>query len=145
MREPHQKRLLTATGVMKPLHGEELAVDGIVRLIQHRAHRWHLGVGEHRIPPRFLGLKPAPHALAMLCAHRRGDAIGKVAEALAQCHDPQACTLATPVEQSMEFARRYGCALHILNSDHRLQDEVRFLKYLFEYFLVSLDLPQDVS
>ena len=49
-----------------------------------------------------------------------------------------------PVEQSMEFARRHGCALHILNSDHRLQDEVRFLKYLFEYFLISLDLPQDV-
>ena len=50
-----------------------------------------------------------------------------------------------PVEQSMEFARRHGCALHILNSDHRLQDEVRFLKYLFEYFLISLDLPQDAS
>ena len=50
-----------------------------------------------------------------------------------------------PVEQSIEFARRHGCALHILNSDHRLQDEVRFLKYLFEYFLISLDLPQDVS
>jgi hypothetical protein len=26
-----------------------------------------------------------------------------------------------------------------------LQDEVRFLKYVFEYFLISLDLPQDVS
>jgi len=50
-----------------------------------------------------------------------------------------------PIEQSIDFARRYGCALHILNSDHRLQDEVRFLKYLFEYFLVSLDLPQDAS
>jgi pimeloyl-ACP methyl ester carboxylesterase len=50
-----------------------------------------------------------------------------------------------PVEQSIEFARRYGCALHLLNSDHRLQDEVRFLKYLFEYFLVSLDLSPDVS
>lgn len=50
-----------------------------------------------------------------------------------------------PVEQSIEFARRHGCALHILNSDHRLQDEVRFLKYLFEYFLVSLDLPPDAS
>jgi len=50
-----------------------------------------------------------------------------------------------PVEQSIEFARRHGCALHILNSDHRLQDEVRLLKYLFEYFLVSLDLPQDAS
>ena len=50
-----------------------------------------------------------------------------------------------PVEQSIEFARRYGCALHILDSDHRLQDEVRFLKYLFEYFLISLDLPPDVA
>src|ERR1044071_7414060 len=50
-----------------------------------------------------------------------------------------------PVEQSIEFARRHGCALHILNSDHRLQDEVRFLQYLFEYFLVRRHLRQDVS
>jgi alpha/beta superfamily hydrolase len=50
-----------------------------------------------------------------------------------------------PVEQSIDFARKNGCALHLLNSDHRLQDEVRFLKYVFEYFLISLDLPQDVS
>jgi pimeloyl-ACP methyl ester carboxylesterase len=50
-----------------------------------------------------------------------------------------------PVEQSIDFARKNGCALHLLNSDHRLQDEVRFLKYLFEYFLISLDLPRDVS
>jgi hypothetical protein len=50
-----------------------------------------------------------------------------------------------PVEQSIEFARRYGCSLHILDSDHRLQSEVRFLKYLFEYFLVSIDLPPDAS
>ena len=48
-------------------------------------------------------------------------------------------------QRSIEFARHYGCALHLLNSDHRLQDEVRFIKYLFEYFLVSLDLPPDAS
>src|SRR5262245_38784758 len=53
--------------MVEALHGEELAVDGVVGLIQQRAAGRHLWVGEHRIPPRFLGLKPAPararHAL----------------------------------------------------------------------------------
>ena len=48
--KPGEKRLLAATWVMKPFHGEELAVDGVVRLIQHRAPRWHLRVGEDGIP-----------------------------------------------------------------------------------------------
>src|SRR6266446_10301508 len=99
VRHPGEKRRLAPTGMVEPLHGEERAVDGVVRLIQHGAHCWHLGVGEHRIPPRFLGLKPAPHALAMLCAHRRGDVSGTVAYALAQRHHPQACALATPMQR----------------------------------------------
>ena len=46
-----------------------------------------------------------------------------------------------PVEQSMAFAREHGCALHILNDGHRLQESVRQIKHLFEDFLVALDLP----
>ena len=55
VRQAGEKRRLTPPGVMETFHGEELAVDGIVRLIQHGAHRWHLRVFEHRIPARFGG------------------------------------------------------------------------------------------
>lgn len=47
-----------------------------------------------------------------------------------------------PVENAIRFAREYGATLHILDSDHRLHDKVRVIKYLFEYFLVHLDLPK---
>jgi alpha/beta superfamily hydrolase len=47
-----------------------------------------------------------------------------------------------PVQQSIDFAREYGCALHLLESDHRLRDQLRIITFLFEYFLISLDLPQ---
>jgi alpha/beta superfamily hydrolase len=47
-----------------------------------------------------------------------------------------------PVENSIRFAREYPATLHILESDHRLHDVLSFVNYLFEYFLVSLDLPK---
>ncbi|HTL49251.1 MAG TPA: alpha/beta fold hydrolase [Steroidobacteraceae bacterium] len=47
-----------------------------------------------------------------------------------------------PVENSMKFAREYSATLHILDSDHRLHSELSLVNYLFEYFLVSLDLPK---
>ena len=74
-----EKHRLTPAGMVEALHGEKLAVDGVVRLIQHGAHRWHLGVGEHRIPARFLCLEPVAHTLAVLCANGRGDVVGTVA------------------------------------------------------------------
>jgi pimeloyl-ACP methyl ester carboxylesterase len=46
-----------------------------------------------------------------------------------------------PFDQSVRFAREYGAQLHLLDSDHRLHDQLRFIKYLFEYFLIALDLP----
>src|SRR6266446_1150822 len=73
VRQAGEKRRLTPSGMVEALHGEELAVDGVVGLIQQRAAGRHLWVGEHRIPPRFLGLKPTPHALAMLFSHSHGD------------------------------------------------------------------------
>jgi hypothetical protein len=65
--------------MVETFHGEELAVDGIVRLIQNSAHRRHLQVFEHRIPAGFLLLEPMANALAMRFSHNRGDVIGTVA------------------------------------------------------------------
>ena len=46
-----------------------------------------------------------------------------------------------PYEHSVRFAHTYKAALHLLESDHRLQNQVRVIQYLFEYFLIALDLP----
>jgi len=46
---------------------------------------------------------------------------------------------AVPVENSIRYARDHGATLHLLNSDHRMQERVREIGYYFEYFLVSLD------
>jgi len=48
-----------------------------------------------------------------------------------------------PVEHSIRFAREYSASLHLLDSDHQLHDQLRFIKYLFEYFLINLDLPSE--
>ena len=47
-----------------------------------------------------------------------------------------------PVENSIRFAREHSATLHILDSDHRLHNELPLVNYLFEFFLVSLDLPK---
>jgi pimeloyl-ACP methyl ester carboxylesterase len=48
-----------------------------------------------------------------------------------------------PFEHSVRFAREYNASLHLLDSDHQLHDQLRFIKYLFEYFLIGLDLPSE--
>ena len=103
MRSARQKRGLTPTRMMEAFHREERAVDGVVGLIQGRAHRGHLRVGESRLPPRFLGLKPVPHTLTVLCAHRRGALVRQAASALAKRHHPHAAALTTPVQQGGEL------------------------------------------
>jgi hypothetical protein len=55
MRQAGEKRRLTPPGMVESLHGEEFAVDGVVRLIQHRAPRRPLRVCEHGIPAGFGG------------------------------------------------------------------------------------------
>ncbi len=47
-----------------------------------------------------------------------------------------------PVDNSFRFAREHGATLHLIDAEHRLQDELALINYLFEYFLVSLDLPK---
>ncbi len=46
-----------------------------------------------------------------------------------------------PFDHSVRFAQAYHAALHVLESDHRLHNQVRVIQYLFEYFLIALDLP----
>ncbi len=46
-----------------------------------------------------------------------------------------------PYEHSVRFAQTYHAALHLLESDHRLHNQIRVIQYLFEYFLIALDLP----
>ena len=82
---------------MKPFHGEQFPLDGIMRLIQERARHGHLAVFKDGIPAGFLVLKPAPDALPIGCPRRVGDVIGKVTEPLPQCKHPQALALARPV------------------------------------------------
>jgi pimeloyl-ACP methyl ester carboxylesterase len=50
-----------------------------------------------------------------------------------------------PFANSIRFAQEYRAALHLLQSDHLLHDQIRALKYLFEYFLIGLGLPQPIG
>jgi len=54
VREPRQKRLLTATWMVKPFHGEQLPLDSVIGLIQQGAGHRHLRVCKDRIPARLL-------------------------------------------------------------------------------------------
>ena len=55
VREPHQKRLLIAAWMVKPFHGEQFPLDGVVGLIEQGAGDGHLRVFKDGIPARFSG------------------------------------------------------------------------------------------
>ena len=44
-----------------------------------------------------------------------------------------------PVDNSIRFAREHHATLHVLDTDHRMQDRIREIGYYFEYFLITLD------
>ncbi len=44
-----------------------------------------------------------------------------------------------PVANSVRFAGEHRATLHVLDTDHRMQDRIREIGYYFEYFLVTLD------
>jgi pimeloyl-ACP methyl ester carboxylesterase len=46
-----------------------------------------------------------------------------------------------PFDHSVRFAQTHRAALHLLESDHNLHNQIRVIQYLFEYFLIALDLP----
>jgi hypothetical protein len=82
---------------MEAFHVEKLAVHGVMRLIERRAHRRHLSVFEHRLPTWLLVFYPASHPLAVLFALSGRDVVDKSAQALPKRHHPQAFALATAV------------------------------------------------
>jgi pimeloyl-ACP methyl ester carboxylesterase len=44
-----------------------------------------------------------------------------------------------PVENSIRWAREHRCALHLLNSDHRLEDQIGAICLLLRAFLTALE------
>ena len=50
-----------------------------------------------------------------------------------------------PLEHSMRFAREHGTTLHVVEDDHQLHRSIRRIKHLFEFFLVSIDLPPELA
>jgi len=46
-----------------------------------------------------------------------------------------------PVENSIRYAREHDATLHLIDADHQMHDQIALINYLFEYFLVALDLP----
>jgi len=55
VREPRQKRLLTAPWMVQPFHREQLPLDSVMGLVSQRAGHGHLRVGEDRIPAGLTG------------------------------------------------------------------------------------------
>ena len=43
-----------------------------------------------------------------------------------------------PVDHSIRWAREHGAGLHILDSDHRLEDKIEEICRLLRYFLTEL-------
>jgi hypothetical protein len=58
----------------------------------------------------------------------------RMARLLAFCKDD-----VIPVENSFRFAREQKATLHVLDSDHRLLDQIRAINHYFAYFLFSID------
>jgi pimeloyl-ACP methyl ester carboxylesterase len=46
-----------------------------------------------------------------------------------------------PVENSIRWGREHQAALHLLNSDHRLEDQIEAICLLLRAFLIALDEP----
>jgi len=63
--QPYKKRLLVATRMMAPRHGEQCPLDGMMGLVSKRTGHRHPGVFKDRLPARLLVLEPAPYALAV--------------------------------------------------------------------------------
>jgi fermentation-respiration switch protein FrsA (DUF1100 family) len=47
-----------------------------------------------------------------------------------------------PFDHSVRLAKEYNAALHLLDDDHRLHGQLRVICYLFEQFLIALDIPK---
>ena len=45
-----------------------------------------------------------------------------------------------PPEHSVEFAKQYRARLHLLDTAHRMYDQLQTINYFFEHFLVAIDM-----
>jgi pimeloyl-ACP methyl ester carboxylesterase len=45
-----------------------------------------------------------------------------------------------PPEHSFEFARQYRSTVHMLDTDHRMYDQLQNVNFLFEHVLAAIDL-----
>jgi pimeloyl-ACP methyl ester carboxylesterase len=70
--------------------------------------------------PGFEDATPAPAACPITIVHGWRDEV-------------------VPVENSVRYAKAHQATLHVLDTDHRMQDRIREIGYYFEYFLVTLD------
>jgi len=110
--------------MVKPFHGEQCPLDGMMGLIQQCARHRHLRVFESRIPASFLLLEPAPYALAVGRPRRGRNVVGKTTQLLAQRKHAQALPLTRPGEQGVKL-RAQGLA-------DRRRDRHQFLWELVE-------------
>ena len=101
---------LAPPGLGPALHGAAWAVDGVGCVLQSRAQRRPPWGGEPRLPSRFLGVQPAPHALARGRANGRRDVGCHAASARAQRPHAPAGALAPPLPQGV--ARRTPTRAH---------------------------------
>src|SRR5262249_18135347 len=101
VRQASEKRRLTPTGMVEALHGKELPVHSVVGLIQEGTAGRHPGGCAHRIPADLFVLEPIAYTFAVAGSNGGSDVVGKVAEPLAQRDNPQACALATPVQEGV--------------------------------------------
>ena len=101
VRQPCQKRLLAPFRMMEALHGEEFPLEGVMRLIQHRAGYGHVRVGEDRIPARLLVLHPTPDTFPVGDPCAVGHVVNKVAEPLSQRKHAQTFALACSLQQGV--------------------------------------------
>jgi hypothetical protein len=79
VREPRQKRLLIAAGMVNRFHHDQLPVDGMMGLLEQGAGHGHLRVCEDCIPACLLLLKPLSYALTMRQPRRDGDVVRQAA------------------------------------------------------------------
>jgi len=45
-----------------------------------------------------------------------------------------------PPTHSIAFARKYQATLHLLDTDHRMYDQLQTINHFFAHFLVAIDL-----
>lgn len=47
-----------------------------------------------------------------------------------------------PFDHSVRFGREHRVTLHLINADHRMHAQLSTVQYLFEQFIIQLDLPE---